>query len=130
VTKYRYKILTKRIGERLRELLRQGCTARGITIVEGSIGKDHVHMLISCPPGIAASKIVQYLKGRSSRLIQEEYEELRKRYRGQHLWARGYFCVTAGSVTKEMIQEYIANQFKREGEEGSNFKVEGDGFQS
>jgi putative transposase len=115
VTKYRYKILTKRIGERLRELLRQGCTARGITIVEGSIGKDHVHMLISCPPSIAVSKIVQYLKGRSSRLLQEEYEELRKRYWGQHLWARGYFCVTAGSVTKEMIQEYIANQFKKGG---------------
>jgi putative transposase len=75
VTKYRYKTLTKRIGERLRELLRQGCTARGITIVEGSIGQDHVHMLISCPPSIAVSKIVQYLKGRSSRLLQEEYEE-------------------------------------------------------
>jgi putative transposase len=121
------KILTKRIGERLRELLRQGCAARGITIVEGSIGKEHVHMLISCPPSIAASKIVPYLKGRSSRLLQEEYEELKKRYWGQRLWARGYFCVTAGSVTKEMIQEYIANQFKREGE--SSFKVEGDGFQ-
>ena len=130
VTKYRYKILTKRIGERLRELLRQGCTARGITIVEGSIGKDHVHMLISSPPSIAVSKIVQYLKGRSSRLLQEEYEELRKRYWGQHLWARGYFCVTVGSVTKEMIQEYIANQFKKEGEGESNFKVEGDEFQS
>jgi hypothetical protein len=81
---------------------------------------------VSCPPSIAASKTVQYLKGRSSRLLQEEYEELKKRYWGQHLWARGYFCVTAGSVTKEMIQEYIANQFKREGEEGINFKVEGD----
>jgi putative transposase len=96
VTKYRYKKLSKRTGERLRELLSQGCAARGITIVEGSIGKDHVHILVSCPPGIAASKTVPYLKGCSPRLLQEEYEELRKRYRGQHLWGRGYFCVTAG----------------------------------
>jgi putative transposase len=74
VTKYRYRILTKRIGERLRELLRQGCTARGITIAEGRIGKDHARMPVPCPPGIAVSKIVPYLKGRSSRLLQEEYE--------------------------------------------------------
>jgi putative transposase len=113
----------------LRELLGQGCAACGITIAEGSIGKDHAHMPVPCPPGIAASKTVPYLKGRSSRLLQEEYEELRKRYRGQRLWARGYFCVAAGSVTKEMTQEYIANQFKGEGEEGSSFKAEGDGFQ-
>jgi putative transposase len=73
--KYRYKILTKRIGERLRELPGQGCAAWGITIVEGSIGKEHVHMLISCPPG----KIVRYLKGRLSGLLQEEYEEIKKR---------------------------------------------------
>jgi putative transposase len=85
VTKYRYKILIKRMGERLRELLQQGCTARGITIIEGSIGKDHVHMLISCPSSIAVSKIVQYLKGCTSRLLQEGYEELRKRYWGQYL---------------------------------------------
>ena len=129
VTKYRYKILTKRIGERLRELLRQGCTARGITIVEGSIGKEHARRLISCPPSIAVSKIVQYLKGRLSRLLQEAYEELRKRYWGQHLWARGYFCVAVGSVTKEMIQDYRANQCKEEGEGESNFKGEGDEFQ-
>jgi putative transposase len=47
VTKYRYKVLNKAIGERLRELLRQGCETIGVTIVQGSIGKDHVHMLIS-----------------------------------------------------------------------------------
>jgi len=68
VTKYRYKVLSKPIASRLRELVRQGCEAIGITIVRGSIGKDHVHMLIGCSPNIAPSKIVQYLKGRSSRL--------------------------------------------------------------
>jgi putative transposase len=109
-TKYRYKILRGKVAERLRELIRQGCEARGIVIVRGSVGKDHVHMLISCPPVLSPSKIMQYLKGRSSKLLQEEFPELRKRYWGQHLWATGYFCRSVGTVTEEMIKEYIERQ--------------------
>ena len=110
VTKYRYKILNGNISRRLRELIRQGCEARNITIISGNIGKDHIHILLSCPPSLAASKIVQYLKGRSSRLLQEEFPELKKRYWGQHLWGRGYYCATVGSVTEEMIRNYIEKQ--------------------
>jgi len=61
-----------------------------------------------------ASKIVQYLKGRSSKLIQDEFPELKKRYWGQYLWATGYFCATAGTVTEETIKEYIENQTKND----------------
>ena len=110
VTKYRYKILGGEKSHRLRELIRQGCVARNITIVAGNVGKDHVHLLISCPSSMAPSKIVQYLKGRSSRLLQDEYPEIKKRYWGQHLWARGYFCATVGSVNEETIKRYIENQ--------------------
>ena len=127
VTKYRYEVINGRIGRRLRELLTQGCSARGITIIEGGIGKDHVHMLVSCPANIAPSQIVQYLKGRSSRLIQDEFPELKKRYWGQHLWARGYFCATVGSATKETVQQYISNQFEQA--DTNHFKIE-DEFQS
>lgn len=122
VTKYRYKILKGEIGLRLRELIRQGCEARGITIVQGSIGKDHVHILISCPTNLAPSKIVQYLKGRSSHLIQEEFPELKKRYWGQHLWARGYFCATVGTVTEETVRNYIENQGNQD--KGDNFRID------
>jgi putative transposase len=125
ITKYRYEVLTKKIAERLRELLIQGCESRGITIVEGSVGKEHVHMLISCPTRIAPAKIVQYLKGRSSRLIQDEFPELKKRYWGQHLWARGYFCAAVGTVTQEMIRGYIEHQFEHG--DKKNFKIEDDG---
>ena len=110
VTKYRYKVLMGKIGYRLRELVRQGCEARNITIVSGSVRADHVHLLLSCPPSLAPSKIVQYLKGRSSRLLQDEFPELKKKYWGQHLWARGYFCATVGSVTEETIRKYIEDQ--------------------
>lgn len=67
-------------------------------------------MLIGCSSNIAPSKIVQYLKGRLSRLIQDEFPELKKRYCGQHLWARGYFCATVGSVTEETIKRYMESQ--------------------
>jgi putative transposase len=121
-TKYRYKILQGKIAERLRELLKQGCEARGIKIVRGSVCKDHVHMLISCPPTIAPCQIMQYLKGRSSKILQEEFVELKRRYWGQHLWAVGYFCRTVGSVTEEMIKEYIEEQGKDKIDE--IFKIE------
>lgn len=122
VTKYRYKVLGGNMSKRLRELIRQGCEARNITIVSGNISKDHIHLLLSCPPSLAPSKIVQYLKGRSSRLLQEEFPELKKRYWGQHLWGRGYFCATVGSVTEETIRHYIENQ--EETDRSDVFKVE------
>lgn len=56
VTKYKYKVLQGKIAIRARELIRQGCEARGITILQGSVGKDHIHLLLSCPPSIAQVK--------------------------------------------------------------------------
>ena len=110
ITKYRYKVLNGKIAYRLRELLRQGCEARRITIIKGSISKEHVHMLVSCPPNISVSDMMQYLKGRSSKKLQEEFLILKKQFWGQHLWATGYFCRTAGTVTSQMIEEYITDQ--------------------
>jgi len=74
-----------------------------------AIRPDHVHLLIACLPQLSPSKIVQYLKGRPSRLIQGEFPQLKQHYWGQYLWARGYFCGTVGTVTDEMIREYIEN---------------------
>lgn len=120
-TKYRYKVLKGNVAERLRELIRQGCEARNITIIRGSIGKEHVHLLISSPPNIAPSQIIQYLKGRSSKLLQGEFKELKRKYWGQHLWAPGYFCRTVGTVTEEMIKNYIENQ--KDGKYEETFKI-------
>ena len=85
----------------------------------------------SCPPSFVMSselgalesgKVVQYLKGRSSRLLQDEFSQLKKRYWGQHLWGRGYFCATVGSVTEEMIRDYI----EKHAEAGSQITVQGE----
>lgn len=122
VTKYRYKVLKGEVAIRARDLLRQICLSRDIVIIKGSVGRDHVHMLISCPTRLSPAKIIQYLKGRSSRLLQEEFPHLRKRYWGQHLWACGYFCATVGTVTEEMVKEYIENQ--KFDIEPNEFKIE------
>ena len=110
ITKYRYKVLQGKVAIRLRELLRQGCEAKGLEIVRGSISKDPVHRLLSCPTTVSPSQIAQYLKGRSSHLLQDEFPELKKRYLGQHMWARGYFCGTVGAVDEETIRHYVENQ--------------------
>jgi len=109
-TKYRYKILVDKIAIRIRELIRQGCEARGVKIIKGSVGRTHIHILVSSPPSISVSKLVQYLKGRSSKIIQEEFPVLRKRYWGQHMWSVGYFCRSVGTITDEIVKEYIENQ--------------------
>jgi len=107
VTKYRYPVLDGEIAVRARELIRQACAARELRILQGHVSKDHVHLLVSCPPSLSPANVVQYLKGRSSRMLQDEFSHLKKRYWGQHLWARGYFCATVGEVTEEQIREYI-----------------------
>ena len=88
VTKYRYHVLAGEVAIRARELIRQSCMSRDVKILKGHIAKDHVHLLVSCPPSLSVAKIVQYVKGRSSRLLQEEFSHLKKRYWGQHLGIR------------------------------------------
>ena len=114
ITKYRYRVLKGEVALRVRKLLRQGCESNNIRILKGSVGVDHVHMLLSCPTTMSPSEIMQNLKGRTSRILQEEFPALRKKYWGQHMWARGYFCGTVGEVDKETIERYIENQGEEE----------------
>ncbi len=122
VTKYRYPLLKGDVGERVRELVRQVCQAFEIQIVRGVVSKDHVHILVSAPPSIAPSEIMRRIKGRTASKLFQEFPLLKKRYWGQHFWARGYFCATVGDLTEDMIAQYLAHHF--EPDAGSNFGVE------
>ena len=82
VTKYRYKLLTGDIGERLKELIRQTCQAFEIRIISGVISKDHVHILVSAPPNMAPSEIMRRIKGRTSSHLFEEFPHLKKKILG------------------------------------------------
>ena len=112
VTKYRYKVLQGEIGVRARDIIREVCMANEIIIIKGHVSADHIHLYVSAPPRLSVSKMMQYIKGKSSRRLQQEYPSLRKRYWGQHLWARGYFCVTGGQISEEQIKAYIEQQDK------------------
>ena len=119
-TKYRYRVIEGNIAERARKLVIQSCNSMNVNIIKGSIGKEHIQLLVSCPPSLSVSKLVQQLKGKTSRTLQIEFKELRKRYWGRHLWASGYFCRSVGTVTRNIIKEYIENQ---EDEYDENFKI-------
>ena len=110
VTKYRHEVLGGDIGHRCRELLREIARSKEMQIHAGSINRDHVHLLLSIPPNLSVSRAVQYLKGKSSHKLLSEFKSLRKRYWGQHLWARGYWVSSSGNVTDEVWKEYIKNQ--------------------
>ena len=81
--------------------------------------RHHIHLLVSAPTYLSTVKMAQFLKGKSSYRLQRDFLELRKKYWGQHLSSRGYFCSTTGAVTEEMIKAYIEDQ----GEDDRVFQV-------
>ncbi len=89
---------------RCRELLMQICDSEDVKILSGVVSKDHVHMHIECAPKESISDIVKRLKGRTSRMLQSEYPEVKKRYWGKHFWAIGYGVWSTGNITGEMGQ--------------------------
>ena len=110
------------LAVRVRELVRQICERYEIYILRGVVSQDHAYILVSASPDISPSTIMRWVKGRTSRKIFEEFQHVKKRYLGQHFWARGYFCVTAGELTKEIIQEYLLHHFEPKPHDG--FDVE------
>ena len=123
ITKYRKRVLAGRIGERTRELIRQVCSQNEVEILAGHVSAEHVHLLVSVPPHLSVSKLVQYIKGYTSRKLLMEYKELNKQYWGQHLWARGYFAASTGNITDEIIKQYIENQDLEENQRTDNFTI-------
>ena len=84
--------------------------------------RDHIHILVSCPPQMSPSEIMRRIKGRTSSYLFEEFPHLKKKYWGRHFWARGYFCVTVGQMTEEMIKQYLEHHF--EPNPNDDFKME------
>jgi putative transposase len=98
------------VAERVRELIRGICKEHDVEIIKGHVSKDHVHLFVSIPPHLAISKLVQYLKGKSSYKLMLENKQLSREFWGRHVWGRGYFVATSGNITDEVIIEYIENQ--------------------
>jgi len=124
IPKYRKRVLTGQVAIRARDILRQIALEHELDVISGKIASDHVHMFIGYRPTHNISKIMQWLKGISSRILLSEFAHLRKQFWGRHLWARRYLAVSSGNITDEMIQKYIEDQ---EGEpivDDSRFQID------
>lgn len=122
ITKYRFQVLRGEVGVRLKEIIKQVCKEQSVEIIQGHVRPEHIHMVVSIPPHLAVSKLMQYIKGRTGRKLLQEFEQLRKRYYGGHLWTRGFYSATSGNITDEMILDYVKNQ-DRDEEADDNFEV-------
>ena len=124
VTKYRYPVLIGDIKIRCRTLLIQICEAEDVQILKGLVSKDHIHMHIEYRPSQDVSTLVKLLKGRSSRKLQAEFPDLKKRYWGRHFWAIGFGCWSTGNITDEMVNEYLEHHRSPNNSEQTNFIIE------
>ncbi len=123
ITKYRHKVLRGPVAERVRDSVREECRRQHVDILQGHISADHVHVMLSIPPQVTISRLVQRLKGKSSYLLLQEFQVIRQRYWGRHVWARGYFCRSSGNITDEVIRAYIENQCH---DHDATFSIEGE----
>ena len=117
ITKYCKQILVGVIAERVRELIRGICKEHEVEILKGHVSKDHIHLFVSVPPQLAISKLVQYLKGKSSYKMLMDHKTLSQAFLCRHLWGRGYFVAMSGNITDEVVMEYINNQEDKESDD-------------
>jgi putative transposase len=110
-TKYRHSVFTTRHLERMEEIMRSVCEDFECELVEFNGEADHVHLLVNFPPKVAVSKLVNSLKGVSSRRLRQEFPELARHYwRAKRLWNGSYFAGTVGGAPISVLRQYIEQQ--------------------
>ena len=110
VPKYRYRVLSGKIGYEVDRSIRQQVDRLGCRLVELNIQKDHVHLLIKVPPKISISQLMGVLKGKTAIRVFQKFSELKEKpYWGNHFWAKGY-CVDTVGLDIEMIRKYVKYQ--------------------
>ena len=110
IPKYRRKIMYGELKKDIAEILRKLCEMKQVTLIEGRICKEHVHMYVAIPPKISVSEVMSYIKGKSALMIFDRHPEYRTKYGDRHFWERGYYVATVGEVNEEMIKRYIKEQ--------------------
>lgn len=107
--KYRRKVLVDQVELRLKELLIKISSAIDCQINTMEVMPDHVHIFIKCSPVHSPHYVVQQLKGKSSRILREEFPHLKTRL--PTLWTRGYYCESVGHISEETTKKYIEDQY-------------------
>lgn len=106
--KYRRPVITGDVDTRLKEIIREVCAERDAPIIELETMPDHVYLLVGCDPQYGIHRLVKGIKGRSSRLLRQEYPHLKSRM--PTLWTNSYFVATVGGATLDIVKQYIENQ--------------------
>jgi putative transposase len=112
VTKYRKPVLVGVIGHRVRDLIREICGGLDVHILKGHVSKDHVPLLVSMPPQVTISRLVQRLKGKTAYRTLQESRRCGSSSGAGTCGRAGTSCCSSGNVTDEVVAEYIANQGK------------------
>ena len=111
VTKYRRSVFTKAVLEDLKEIFSSVCQDFEAELVEFDGEKDHVHLLINYPPKVSISRLVNSLKGVSSRLIRKKrYACIQDKLWAGALWSPSYFAASCGGAPISIIKQYIQQQ--------------------
>ena len=102
----------------------QICDAEDVVILKGVVSKDHIHMHVEYPASLSISDLVKRLKGRTSRLLQQEFPHLAKRSWGRHFWAIGYGAWSTGNITEELVQAYLEHHRQPSNQDRDTFIME------
>ena len=119
IPKYRQKRLYGAIRDDVREIIRTLCSYKKVAIMSGAVCPDHIHLCVEIPPKISISEFMGHLKGKSALMIYDKHPEQRSKW-NKSFWARGYYVVTVGAITEDMIKEYIAEQTELDKKEDRN----------
>lgn len=106
--KYRRRVLGGPIEARLKEIVREVVDEKGAWLVEVEVKPDHVHLLVEVDPQLGVHRLVKAIKGRSSRVLREEFPALKSRL--PTLWTNSYFVATVGGAPLEVVKKYVENQ--------------------
>jgi putative transposase len=106
--KYRRPVIVGDIDTRLKQITTDVCAERESHLIEVETMPDHVHLLVECDPQYGIHRLVKQIKGRSSRLLRQEFPSLSSRL--PTLWTNSYFVATVGGAPLEIIKQYVANQ--------------------
>lgn len=110
VTKYRHDVLQGYMYPTLKMLFEKVCTDFEVELVEFNGESDHVHLLVHYPPKVALAKLVNSLKGVSSRKLKLHHPEVANRYFKSALWSPSYFAASCGGAPIEIIRQYVDQQ--------------------
>ncbi|WP_431913934.1 IS200/IS605 family transposase [Micromonospora carbonacea] len=111
VTKFRHKVFGDRHLSRMEQIMRDVCADFEAGLVEFNGEDNHVHLLVNYPPKVAVARLVNSLKGVSSRRLRQEFPDLAQHYyRANKLWSGSYFAGSVGGAPLSIVKQYIEQQ--------------------